>query len=104
MGWLVRIPDSLSVRRHLGLEGSQEVDDDGLELGIGVLAELTLGADGVQQILLRASQVLQELGLELGDLARLELVQVTAHTGVDNANLLLNRQWYFVNKRKLLEC
>ena len=86
-GWWLVVAET-----RLSLEGGQEVEDDLAELGVGLLAQLTLGTDHAEQVLLRCSQMLQELGLELGDLARLHLVQETAHTRVDDAHLLLNRQ------------
>lgn len=78
---------------NLCFKCGDEIDNNFLESSIAFLAELTLSANLGQEVLLRSSQVLQELSLELGDLVRLELIQVTTHTSVDDADLLLNRQW-----------
>uniref|UniRef100_A0A182SVP3 Uncharacterized protein n=1 Tax=Anopheles maculatus TaxID=74869 RepID=A0A182SVP3_9DIPT len=77
-------------QHHLGGEGGQEAGDDGLQLSVGLVRDLALRGDLLQQRLLVRLDVRQEFLLELGNLARVHLVQVTAHTAVDDGDLLLD--------------
>jgi len=71
----------------LTLEGGHEFLDNVLQLSIDSWVNLSLLGDGVKHSLLGALDVLQEFLLELGDLCGIQLVQMTAHTAVDDSNL-----------------
>ena len=74
----------------LGGETGDEVFDDLVEGSIGVLAQVTIGGDLVQERLLCSLDVGKELLLELGDLGRVDFVEESPDTAVDDGDLLLD--------------
>ena len=74
----------------LGRPARHEVQHDLLEGGVGLGREGALLGDPGEQVLLGDADVRQEVLLELGDLGRVDLVQVSAHAAVDDGHLLLD--------------
>ena len=68
------VETSVDRRLHGGVESSEEVYDDLLQLSIRLVADLRLRADRVKDVLVGAADVSDELHLKLGDQRRVGLV------------------------------
>ena len=79
--------DEKSLTRESSNEGGNNLVEGSVRLG----AQVTVSANLVQKRLLCSLDVSQELLLELGDLGRVNLVQESPDTAVDDGGLLLNR-------------
>jgi len=73
--------------------GGDEVSDDGLELLFEGFGEDTTFGDAVEEVGLGRSEVVDELGFEVGDLLGLDDIEVTSDTGVDDADLGGDIHW-----------
>lgn len=67
-----------------------EAGDNVLELGLELLAEDTLGAEGVEELGLVGAEVGKEVGLPGEDLVDGDAVEVTVDTGEDEGNHLVD--------------
>ena len=80
-----------------GLDGDATGWDELLkelgDLSVGLVSELTLGLDGVEERLMLGSEVGKVELLELANLVGLDLIEVSLDTGVENADLLLGGHW-----------
>jgi len=70
-------------------KGLEELGDDLLELGVGLLSDLLLGPDVLEHVSVVLGDVGEELLLELEDLGDLKLVEEAADTAVDDGDLVL---------------
>merc|ERR1739847_212795 len=85
--------DDKSVSRGLQIlnqKTSNEGSDDLVEGSVRLGAEVTIGTNLVQKGLLGSLDVSEELLLELGDLGRVDFVQESPDTAVDDGHLVLN--------------
>ena len=78
--------DCKSLTRKSSNEGRDNLVEGSVRLG----AEVTIGTNLVQKGLLGSLDVSEELLLELGDLGRVDFVQESPDTAVDDGHLLLN--------------
>ena len=78
--------DYKSLTRKSSNEGRDNLVEGSVRLG----AEVTIGTNLVQKGLLGSLDVSEELLLELGDLGRVDFVQESPDTAVDDGHLLLN--------------
>ena len=78
--------DFKSLTRKSSNEGRDNLVEGSVRLG----AEVTIGTNLVQKGLLGSLDVSEELLLELGDLGRVDFVQESPDTAVDDGHLLLN--------------
>ena len=74
----------------MGVEGGKELLDNLVEGSIGVLAKMTVSSNLVQKRLLCSLDVGKELLLEIGDLGRVNFVQESPDTAVNDGDLLLD--------------
>ena len=79
--------DFKSLTRKSSNEGRDNLVEGSVRLG----AEVTIGTNLVQKGLLGSLDVSEELLLELSDLGRVDFVQESPDTAVDDGHLLLNR-------------
>ena len=77
-------------RLELEARGGEELLNESLKVGIGLVADVALSADGVGDVGSLGVDGLKIHLLEAGDLAGLNLVEVTTDTGVEDTGLLLN--------------
>merc|ERR1739847_134127 len=85
--------DDKSVSRGLQIlnqKTSNEGSDDLVEGSVRLGAQMTVGTDLVKEGFLGSLDVSEELLLELGDLGRVDFVQESPDTAVDDGHLLLN--------------
>ena len=75
---------------ELEARGGEELLNESLKVGIGLVADVTLSADGLGDMGSLGVDGLKIHLLETGDLAGLNLVKVTTDTGVEDTGLLLN--------------
>ena len=78
--------DYKSLTRKSSNEGRDNLVEGSVRLG----AEVTIGTNLVQKGLLGSLDVSEELLLELSDLGRVDFVQESPDTAVDDGHLLLN--------------
>ena len=78
--------DYKSLTRKPGNESSNNLVESSVRLG----AQVTIGTNLVKEGLLGSLDVSEELLLELGDLGRVDFVQESPDTAVDDGHLLLN--------------
>ena len=79
--------DEKSLTRESSNEGGNNLVEGSVRLG----AKVTIGTNLVKKGLLGSLDVSEELLLELGDLGRVDFVQESPDTAVDDGHLLLNR-------------
>ena len=77
-------------RLELEARGGEELLNESLKVGIGLVADVTLSADGLGDMGSLGVDGLKIHLLETGDLAGLDLVKVSTDTGVEDTGLLLN--------------
>merc|ERR1712179_503897 len=78
--------DDRSLTRESGNKGGNNL----VEGSVGLGAQMTVSANLIQERLLCSLDVRQELLLELGDLGRVDFVQESPDTAVDDGDLLLD--------------
>ena len=78
--------DYKSLTRESSNEGGNNLVEGSVRLG----AQMTIGTNLVKEGLLGSLDVSEELLLELGDLGRVDFVQESPDTAVDDGHLLLN--------------
>ena len=78
--------DYKSLTRESSNEGGNNLVEGSVRLG----AQMTIGTNLVKEGLLGSLHVSEELLLELGDLGRVDFVQESPDTAVDDGHLLLN--------------
>jgi len=75
---------------HLEAGSGHELFEDGLKIGVNLLVERSLNADGVGDVGVLGLQVVEVHNLELLDLGSLEVIKETSDTGVQDADLLFS--------------
>lgn len=70
---------TLHRRRKLGLERL----DSGIQLGLGLVGELLLGLDALNDGRLRRMQVLDELAAEANNIGNRDIVEVAVTASID---------------------
>jgi len=70
-----------------------ELLEEGGDLGVGLVGELTLVSNGIQKVLVLRLEVIKVEGFEFANIGGLNLIEVTLDTSVKDANLLLSGHW-----------
>jgi len=79
---------------HLETRVWHELFKECLEFSVSLFAELSLGADGGENVCVLGSNKSEVEFFEFWDFRSLKLVEETSDTGVKDANLFFGRDWH----------
>merc|ERR1712226_473902 len=84
------------------LKSGQECEHSILKFGVCWFINHALLGDGLNNVLVASTDVLEELRLECGDSCWVKFVKMTSDTGVDDGNLFSDVHWYILSLFKQL--